>query len=298
MTADFVPGASIPGSMREEIGGGAFNAVRVAVRCGAATTLMSMRGGDGAGLRVAEAIAADGIADASAVFLDRATPSYTALLDRHGDVVAALADMGLYDLAFPKQLRRAKIREEMTRSDAVLTDANLPESALRRLATAAGPLPIFAIAISPAKAVRLMEILPSLACLFMNRREASALAGLAANASGPADPATLAGTLTSLGLKRAVITNGGDATVALDGGRRWCIVPPAPRRIADVTGAGDAIAGAATVALLRGLPFPEAIREGMAAALLAVETASAVPAFTAAEFAAALALVPLPVEMA
>ena len=46
-----------------------------------------------------------GIADLSAVFLDRATPSYTALLDREGDVIAALADMALYELAFPKQMQ-------------------------------------------------------------------------------------------------------------------------------------------------------------------------------------------------
>ena len=68
------------------------------------------------------------------MFLDRATPSYTALLDRDGDVVAALADMGLYELAFAKQMRRAKVREAMAEADAVLCDANLPEPALVRLA--------------------------------------------------------------------------------------------------------------------------------------------------------------------
>ena len=102
MTSPFVPGASIPGTMREDVGGGAFNALRNAVGRGAAGSLLSMRGGDAAGDTVARAIAQAGIADLSAVFLDRATPSYTALLDREGDVVAALADMALYEIAFPK----------------------------------------------------------------------------------------------------------------------------------------------------------------------------------------------------
>ena len=53
---------------------------------------------------VARAIAAAGIRDLSAVFLDRATPSYTALLDRDGEVIAGLADMALYELAFAKQI--------------------------------------------------------------------------------------------------------------------------------------------------------------------------------------------------
>lgn len=287
MTAGFVPGASVPGTMREDVGGGTLNALRTAVRHGARGTLMSVRGGDGAGLRVAEAIAAEGIHDASVVFLDRATPSYTALLDQQGEVVAALADMELYDIALPKQMRRAKIREQMVHADAVLTDANLPAPALERLAAAAGGLPVFAIAISPAKAVRLGAVLPSLSCLFMNGREAAALADMPGT-----DMAAVLGALGKRGLRRAVVTDGGRAVLAFDGGRLWSIEPPAPRRIVDVTGAGDALAGAAMVALLRGAGFIEAVREGMAAAMLALETPATVPSFTPAAFAATLELVP------
>ena len=112
------------------------------------------------------------IRDLSAVFLDRATPSYTALIDRDGDVIAGLADMELYELAFAKQLRRRKARDEVAGADAILCDANLPAAALERLAALATGKPLFAIAISPAKVVRLAGVLGSLACLFMNRREA------------------------------------------------------------------------------------------------------------------------------
>ncbi len=294
MATDFVPGASIPGTMREEIGGGAFNALRIAVRRGVTATLMSVRGGDGPGARVAEAIAQEGIEDASAIFLDRSTPSYTALLDRTGDVVAALADMGLYELAFPKQMRRSKVREAIARHDAILTDANLPETALARLIACADGRPVYAIAISPAKAIRLTELLPSLTCLFMNRREAAALAALPVHA----DPRSIVSALAARGIVRVVITHGGDAAIVFHEGRLWTVTPPRPRRIVDVTGAGDAIAGATVAALLRGAPFIEAVREGIAAAMLAVETASAVPEFTPEEFSGALALVPEPVEVA
>lgn len=294
MTADFVPGASIPGAMREDVGGGAFNALRVATRRGARSTMMSVRGGDGAGATVAEAIAAEGITDASVIFLDRSTPSYTALLDRDGDVVAALADMGLYDLAFPKQMRRAKLRDEIAAVDAVLADANLPEAAWRRLVGLRGEKPLFAIAISPAKAVRLTPVLPDLSCLFMNRREARALSGM----SPADDPAHLAGDLMQRGLRRGVITAGADAVIAFDEGGVCRFVPPRPRRVADVTGAGDAIAGAATVALMRGAPFRQALLEGMAAALLAIENPDAVPSLQRAAFDEAMALVSAATEMA
>ena len=44
MTGTFVPGASIPGTMREDVGGGAFNALRTAVQLGAKGAMLSMRG--------------------------------------------------------------------------------------------------------------------------------------------------------------------------------------------------------------------------------------------------------------
>jgi sugar/nucleoside kinase (ribokinase family) len=293
MTSRFVLGASIPGTMCEDIGGGAFNALRNAVGRGAAGALLSMRGGDAAGDTVARAITQAGILDLSAVFLDRATPSYTALLDSEGDVVAALADMALYEAAFPKQLRRAKMREEIAVADAVLCDANIPASGLQRLAALAEGKPVFAIAISPAKVVRLAETLPALSCLHMNRREAAALAGM-----GGDDPAeAVVGRLRALGLARGIITQGDRPVIGFDASGVISITPPAPRKIADVTGAGDALAGAMTVALLNGMPFGEALREGMAASLLALESPTSVPELSKRAFAEALALVPEAVEM-
>jgi len=293
MTAPFVPGASIPGAMSEEVGGGAFNALRGAVRRGTRGALMSVRGGDAAGEAVASEIAANGIEDLSAVFLDRATPSYTALLDRDGDVVAALADMGLYELAFAKQMRRAKARESITAADAVLCDANLPEAALTKLGEIADR-PLFAIAISPAKAVRLVPILGKLSCLYMNRREAAVLAGITTDSS----PAEFMRGLRAAGLKRGVVTAGGSGVFAYDTSGLIEVAPPAPRRIVDVTGAGDALAGATTAALMRGLTLERALREGIAAAVLAIETASAVPELDQQAFAEMLALVPQAKEMA
>lgn len=294
MTAPFVPGASIPGAMSEDVGGGVFNALRGAVRRGAEGSLMSVRGGDAAGDAVSAAIAAAGVNDLSAVFLDRATPSYTALLDRDGDVVAALADMELYELAFPKQMRRAKLREAIAEVDAVLCDANLPELALVRLAEVADDTPLFAIAISPAKAVRLRPILGKLSCLFMNRREAAVLAATALDA----DPAEIMRGLRATGLERGVITAGSSAVFAYDASGLSILTPPSPRRVVDVTGAGDALAGAATVAIMRGASLDTALREGIAAAVLAIESPTAVPELDQKAFAEMLALVRQASEMA
>ncbi|MGB3416522.1 MAG: carbohydrate kinase, partial [Mesorhizobium sp.] len=68
--------------------------------------------------------------------------------------------------------------------------------------------------------------------------------------------------------------------------------------IADVTGAGDALAGTTVAALMRGQALRQAVREGIAASMLALASADAAPGFTPAAFAGALALVPEPVEVA
>ncbi|WP_027057198.1 carbohydrate kinase family protein [Mesorhizobium loti] len=290
----YVPAASNPGTMREDVGGGVFNALRSTVRRGVSGSLMSMRGGDASAETVSRAIAEAGIADLSAVFLDRTTPSYTALIDSEGELITGFADMALYDLAFPKQLRRSKVREAIADADAILCDANLPTSALERLVGLAAGKPVYAIAISPAKVVRLIPVLGALALVFMNWREAMALAGVHANAT----PREMVDGLRCSGLKCGLVTAGGAPVLGFDASGAFSVMPPAPRKIADVTGAGDALAGATVAALLRDVPLREALREGVAAATLAIESASAVPDFTAARFAEALALVPEAREVA
>ncbi|TPK64011.1 MULTISPECIES: carbohydrate kinase family protein [unclassified Mesorhizobium] len=290
----YVPAASNPGTMREDVGGGVFNALRSTVRRGVSGSLLSVRGGDAAADTVSRAIAEAGIADLSAVFLDRTTPSYTALIDREGELLVGFADMALYELAFAKQIRRSRVREEIAAADAVLCDVNLPSAALERLVSLAAGKPVFAIAISPAKVVRLTPVLGGLAVAFMNRREAVALAGL----DDAASQKTVLDGLRSAGLDSAVVTAGGGPVLGFDRDGSFAVVPPPPRKVVDVTGAGDALAGATVAALLRGMPLRAALREGVAAATLAIESAGAVPDFTTATFAQALALVPEEQEMA
>lgn len=287
VAGEFAFGASNPGTMREEVGGGTFNALRSAVQRGVSASIHSVRGGDAGGEAVAGAIAAASVTDLSAVFLDRATPSYTVLLDRHGEPIAALADMQLYETGFTRQMRRAKLREAVAAADAILTDANLPEAALQTLCALAGAKPLFAIGISPAKVTRLQAVLPRLACLFVNRREADALLG---GSKATMREALLA--LSAQGLRRAVVTEGARPIGAMEAGRLWTLHPPPARRVEDATGAGDALAGATLAAMLAGRPFPLALREGAAAAALAVEASASVPVLSPALFAKTLALVP------
>ncbi|WP_367714935.1 PfkB family carbohydrate kinase [Nitratireductor sp. GISD-1A_MAKvit] len=290
LTAPHIPATSNPGDLHEEVGGGIFNAARIAHRRGVAVSLFSLRGGDPAGEAVAHAVAEAGFEDLSVTFLDRTTPSYTAILDHDGELITGLADMALYETAFAKQMRRSKTRAAVAAANAILCDANMPADAVAALAALRGSTPLYAIAVSPAKAGRLVPSFAEIAVLFMNASEARSLC----NQSASAPPGQTVQALRARGLNAGVITQGSNALTVFDGSGHWSIVPPRIDPVVDVTGAGDALAGATIAALMRGRSLPEAAREGVAASGLVVASASAAPDFDANLFNAALARVPAP----
>jgi pseudouridine kinase len=274
IASEHAPGASNPGVMREEVGGGVFNAAAAARQMGARVLFLSARGGDAQGGSVARAIDDAGLEDLSSTFLDRRTATYTAILDRHGDVITALADMSIYETALPRQITRRKTRDAIAESSALLADANMPADSIRRLLALAEDKPVFAIAISPAKVVRFQELAGGLHCLFMNMREAKALTGF-----GPDEHCRdrqIFSRLAELGLKRAVVTNGPGEVLLLECAEVMALTPPSPKQIADVTGAGDALAGVAVAMMMLGNGFLPSVRAGIAAAVTSIESRSAI----------------------
>ncbi|MEM6462052.1 MAG: carbohydrate kinase family protein [Pseudomonadota bacterium] len=266
-----VHGASNPGRWYEEAGGGGFNAARGLARLGNSVAMVSVRGGDAAGEAVALAVEEAGIADMAQVFLDRATPSYSAVIDDSGNLVIAIADMDLYDRFVHRQLSRKSIREAIGNADFVLCDANLPADTLGALSsmTEIRAKPLAAIAVSPAKAPRLTQALAKLAVLFVNASEASALC------DAPDQPEQWPQRLRDLGVTRAVITNGTGPVLGFDEEIVFRLMPPLTDRIVDETGAGDALAAATIDALARGSVLCEAVRYGIAAAGVTVRSAHA-----------------------
>ncbi|WP_419912797.1 carbohydrate kinase family protein [Hoeflea sp.] len=286
-----VHGASNPGSWREEAGGGGFNAARGLAHLGHNVAMVSVRGGDHAGETVSLAMEAAGIDDMAQVFLDRATPSYTAVLERDGNLTIAVADMDLYDHFVYRQLSRKSIRKAIAGSDLILCDANLPADTLRALAglADANGKPLAAIAISPPKVERLSQAFASLSTLFLNAAEATVLCGKTTSADQWPQQ------LRALGISRAAISRGKDPVIGFDETGAFRIATPLIEAVVDVTGAGDTLAAGTLHAMMNGEDFRSALRYGIASAGLAVQAAEAAPSELSAEkIVAALKSVPQP----
>lgn len=269
---DTAPGASNPGSWMEEAGGGGFNAARNLSRLGFEVRIIAPRGGDVTGEVVAEAARQAGVEDTPFTFLDRRTPSYTAILERDGNLVIALADMDLYKLFTPRRLKVRAVREAIIASDFLLCDANLPEDTLTALGLIARACekPLAAIAISPAKAVKLKAALGDIDILFMNEAEARALTG--ETAENVRDWPNI---LRKAGLSGGVVTRGASEVVAFNGTEKAILHPPLIREVKDVTGAGDAMASGYLAAIAEGKTIREALRQGAAAAAITVQSSFA-----------------------
>lgn len=260
-------GASNPGTWKEEAGGGAFNCARSLARLGHAVTMVSPRGGDAEGDAVAAAAAAAGVIDRPFTFLDRRTPSYTAIMEGDGNLVIALADMDLYRLFGPRRLAVRQVRDLLDTAGFLLTDANLPPETLAAIAAVARDrgIALAGIGISPAKVVRFSELLASVGWLFMNEAEARALTG-----ETPADHRAWPGIMRQAGLAGGAITRGGRELVAWDVSGSAYMTPPPLERIGDVTGAGDGFAAGFLHARLNGGTLGDAVAHGAASARLAL----------------------------
>ncbi|MEO0544983.1 MAG: PfkB family carbohydrate kinase [Pseudomonadota bacterium] len=258
MNAPHLPGASTPGQVQTYVGGCCLNSLRVLAQLGPehVVTMISARGGDAPGERVQAAIEDANLRDQSGIYLDRNSPTYTAILDEKGDVISAVADMSLYEDVLPRHLRRLEVRETLKRADVLVIDANLPASAIDPIVHEFDGLTV-GLAISAAKAERLKNSAALFDITFMNRREMGAL-----------------GDLDQLGFKTTIVTDETNSVAVRDAGHTYTIpVPPIADTI-DVTGAGDALAGATLATLLQSndRSLNEAVVIGVAAARETIQT--------------------------
>lgn len=270
-------GASNPGTVRRIPGGVGFNVAIILARLGLKTRLVTRVGADADGEEILAAARDAGVRTAAIeVSATSASAGYHATFDDTGSLIIGVADMKICDEITPAAVGSAAGASGA--NDLWIADANLPPETLDFLAeeAAAAGRPIAAMTVSPAKAVRLASLLDRLTYLFTNRREAAVLLG-----RDPDDPglgaAGLAGELAGARATKVVVTNGAEPLAVASAGdvRSYA---PFRAEVKGVNGAGDSLAAGTVLGLAEGLALNDAIRFGLAAAALTLESGSVIAA--------------------
>lgn len=263
-------GGSTPGACDEDFGGAIFNTARTLTRLGQAVTLVSACGADDAGRAVAQEAQRLGIHAQPLQIDDAKTARYLAVLTQDGRLVAAIADMAIYEQITPAQIAQAWGSASSPRPSAVITDANLPMDAIKTLAGLCREtnISLYGLGVSASKISRFSSCLGQLSGLSMNLAEAQAL-------TGKIDPQDAARDLIKRGLRSGFITDGGNLCYAWQGDERVCTTPPRLYHMMDVTGAGDAFAAQAFISLQRQESLIEALKLSIAAAQITLQSAYA-----------------------
>ncbi|WP_313872801.1 carbohydrate kinase family protein [Rugamonas sp. DEMB1] len=275
-------GTSNPASAEEVFGGVARNIAENLARLGIPAALLTALGDDAAGRALQEHAERAGIdTRGSLKLLDAATGTYTAVLDDHGEMTLALADMALYDRITPEFLA-GRLPQ---RSAAALTvaDLNLPLASVAVLLADAlrEAVPLIIVAVSQPKMARLPADLRGLRLLILNRGELETRVGRAL--PGEAEVAAACAEVRAQGAQDVVVTCGGAGVFHTKGAALvWLAAHQV--EVVDVTGAGDAFAAAVCWSLYQGSEdLTLACRRGLKVAAMTLESPDTVSPMLAAD---------------
>jgi ribokinase len=261
------PGETVTGGdLATGAGGKGANQAVAAGRLGGAVSLVGAVGADahgdllrsavgGSGVDVGTVAVRDGVATGTALITVDAGGENTIVVSPGANGTLSPAD--LPDSAFAGAAVLGLCLEV---PEAVVVDA-------ARRARAAG----LTVLLNPSPfAAGARDLIPLADVLLVNEGEASALLGVAVDAT----PEELRDGLAALGVTRAVVTRGADGCVVVDGGGP-VVVPAVRVEAVDTTGAGDAFMGALLLRLAGGDLLVDAARFAVGVGAFAASRAGA-----------------------
>ncbi|MBD7938546.1 MULTISPECIES: carbohydrate kinase [Cytobacillus] len=189
------------------------------------------------------------------------TGTYTAVLDKEGEMKIALSDMGINDI-LDVEIIESRWRY-FTSASMVVLDTNFPNVILTRVIEKCKQFntPLSITTVSTSKIKRLPDQLLGVSFLIANKDEASLLSGVKLTSEG--DYFKACEMILAKGVQRVVITRGENGLVfATQDGEAGAIMPPYVH-VVDVTGAGDALAAGIIYAHQKGMHIEDACKIGM-----------------------------------
>lgn len=262
------PKSSTPAKVRPSFGGVSRNVAENLAHLGLQVQIITAVGRDHFGWQLLEHVASAGVdIDFSIATEKRATASYLAVLNETGDLNFAMYDMRVLESITPEYINeQAKLFAD---SCLVFVDANLTEETLQAVFDQAreAKIPVWADAASHKLAPRLLPFLDQIYLLNANAHEASVLTEIEV-LTEERDSAMQAGRkLINKGVHTAIIPIA-EFGVSYATQETSGHIPAMHTKIADPTGAGDALTATLIYGYMNDIELEEALRLGISAAAL------------------------------
>lgn len=270
------PGADNLGVVRTSVGGVARNIAENLGRLEVPTTLISAVGSDSTARLVLGQTRAHGV---NCRLVRRvpheATAHHVAILTPDADLDHAVSDFNILRHIDSDYLRAC--RPAFARARLIVIDANLSEETLETVFELAAEYGVRVCAdpTSPTLSVRLCPFLDRLHLVTPNAAETSMMCGVEHRAYDRDTAIDAARALVESGVDIAVVTLG-EAGLAYADGNNSGFIGAIATEVVDSTGAGDAFTGAMIFGLLNDVPLDEAMRLGVTAASLTLQTTETV----------------------
>ncbi len=271
-SAEIKFGMSNLGTVRNSVGGVARNIAENLSRLEVDTILLSAVGDDAEGWRVIEHCEDNGIdCEYVQVIKGERTGTYTALLKPDGELMVGIGDFDIMSAVDSDYLRAHEDR--IADADMVVIDSTLSDDALATLfeITDRYFVRVCADPTTPALAAKLCPYINKIHLLVPNAMETKTLCGLSQPAHDRNTAISAARQLVSLGAYIAVVTMAEQGLAYADGSSAG-FIRAVNTHVVDSTGAGDALTGAVIFGLLNDVPLDEAMRLGVTAAALTLQT--------------------------
>ena len=270
------PGSSHLGQVRNSIGGVARNIAENLARLEVESILLSAVGDDVEGRRILDYSSNKGIDCSHVRVLEGVrTSTFLAMLDANGEVDTAISDFEIMEWVNPDYLLSHE--ELLAEAEMVVIDATLTEAALATIFELAEKYSVRVCAdpTMPMLASKLCPYIRQLHLIVPNEAETNAMCGLENPAHDRETAISAARQLVTMGAYTAVVTLGEQGLAYADGSGGG-FIRAVHTQVVDATGAGDALTGAVIFGLLNDVPLDEAMRLGVTAAALTLQSVETV----------------------
>lgn len=263
-------GTSNPAKSGQSCGGVARNIAENLGRLGSKTALLTVVGEDKEGEWLLDYTKAYVDISPSQPLSKATTGTYTAVLDNHGEMAVALADMFIYDLIDEDFIE--KKWAYFASSEMIVLDTNFSAPVLKRIIERCHieQIPLCITPVSSPKVKKLPQNLNGVTWLIANRDEAEALSNVKIN--DEIDLYKAAKIIMEKGVQNLVITLGEKGLIYYTQSGNFGEVSPPNIKIEDVTGAGDSLVSGIIFAHLNGLETEEACKIGVTCSALTLQS--------------------------